>query len=430
MKGERLRQYGSFPDIRDFEQTDISTSSSTNVVNGQVLSTQSVTQTYLPTSQGTFRLAPFTISVNDQLVSSQGATITVGPPQQQSAHNADPFEDFFGRRKPQKFVEVEDSAFLALTLSKDEVYLGEGFTATLAFYMVESDLALLQFYDLSKQLTDILKKIKPSNAWEEDFNIESIKGVPVEIGGKNYIQQTIYQATFYPLNLESITFPSISLDMIKYRIAENPSFFGRRRQEGIKTFKTKPKTVQVKDLPFHPLKDAVAVGNYQLEESESQQEVSTGGSLNYRFKVVGEGNISAIEKPTMPSTNAFEVYPPTTEQHVNRRNGRVRGSKTFSYYLVANEPGTYPLDDLFHWIYFNPDTERYDTLFSDIQIAVTGKSRQNEIISTQDVGAFYDQIGRTDNTLTERNATDTERLVANVLILLMLVLTIVVVFRK
>ena len=435
IQDERLRQYGDFPAIPGFEQAGTSTSSSTNIVNGQISSSQSVTQTYLPTGEGTFRLSPFSIEINDESVSSPGTTITVGPPRERNARNnspfdSDPFEDFFGRREPQEFVDVKESAFLSLTTSQDEVYLGEGFTSTLAFYVAEENQAPLQFYDLGKQLTDILKLIKPSNAWEENFNIENINGSPVTINGKNYTQYKIYQATFYPLNLEPIRFPSVSLKMIKYRVAKNPSFFGRRRQEDFKTFKAKPKEVRVKDLPPHPMKDAVAVGDYQLEEAISSREVNTGSSFNYNFKIVGEGNVSAIEKPIIEPTDTFEVYPPSIEQNINRRNGKVRGSKAFSYYMVPNEPGSYSLSSLIGWIYFNPSTEQYDTLTSDIVVEVGGKSRQNEIISAQDVGSFYDKIGRVDNALNRRNQAGWWQLVANVLILSMLVLTAIVVFRR
>ena len=435
IQDERLRQYDNFPEIPGFQQAGTSTSSSTNIVNGQISSSQSVTQTYLPSREGTFRLSPFTMKVNEQSVSSPGTTITVGPPRQQNAQNSNPFgsdplEDFFGRGEPQEFVDVKESAFLSLTTTKDEVYLGEGFTTTLAFYVAEENQAPLQFYDLGKQLTDILKEVKPSNAWEENFNIENINGAPVTINGKNYTQYKIYQATFYPLNLEPIRFPSVPLKMIKYRVAKNPSFFGRRRQEDFKTFTTQPKVVRVKELPPHPLKEAVAVGNYQLEEVISNWEVNTGSSFNYNFKIVGEGNISAIEKPTVKLSDSFEVYPPSIEQNINRRNGKVRGSKAFSYYVVPNEPGSYPLSDMLSWVYFNPTTEQYDTLTSDITVDVAGKSRQNEMISDQDVGSFYDKIASIDNTLTPRNGTNTWQLIANVLILSMLVLTAIVVFRK
>ena len=158
--------------------------------------------------------------------------------------------------------------------------------------------------------------------------------------------------------------------------------------------------------------------------------MSTGHSLSYQFRVVGEGNISAIEEPIIQPTGAFEVYSPNVEQNIGRRHGRVRGAKTLLYYLVANEPGTHPLASLFHWIYFDPSTERYDTLVADVQVKVAGQSRKNEIIDAQDVGSFYDQIDQTDNTLVRGNATGLERLIANGLIIGMLVLTILVVYRR
>ena len=435
IQNERLRQYGEFPQIQGFRQAGTSSSSSTNIVNGQISSSQSVTQTYLPTQEGAFRLPPFTLTVNEQTVNSPGTTITVGPPQQRNAQRgnpfADPFDDLFGQREPQEFVEVRDNAFLSLTTSKEEVYLGEGFTTTLGLYLFEEDQAMFQFpSDLGAQLTEILKKIKPSNAWEENFNIENINGTPVTINGKRYTQYKIYQATFYPLNLEPIEFTSVPLTMIKYRVAKNPSFFGRRRQADNKTFSTQPKTVRVKDLPPHPLKDAVAVGNYQLDESVSTQKVNTGSSFNYNFKVVGAGNISAVDKPTVKPSEHFEVYPPSVEQNITRRSGQVRGSKAFSYYIVPNEPGKYRLGDLFSWVYFNPTTAQYDTLTSDVTLQVEGKSRKNELISEQDVGSFYDKISRVDNTLAPRHGDNWERLLANGLILSMLLLTAVVVFRR
>ncbi len=435
IQNERLRQYGEFPQIQGFRQAGTSSSSSTNIVNGQISSSQSVTQTYLPTQEGTFRLPPFTLTVNEQTVNSPGTTITVGPPQQRNAQRgnpfADPFDDLFGQREPQEFVEVRDNAFLSLTTSKEEVYLGEGFTTTLGLYLFEEDQAMFQFpSDLGAQLTEILKKIKPSNAWEENFNIENINGTPVTINGKRYTQYKIYQATFYPLNLEPIEFTSVPLTMIKYRVAKNPSFFGRRRQADNKTFSTQPKTVRVKDLPPHPLKDAVAVGNYQLDESVSTQKINTGSSFNYNFKVVGAGNISAVDKPTVRPSEHFEVYPPSVEQNITRRSGQVRGSKAFSYYIVPNEPENYRLGDLFSWVYFNPTTAQYDTLTSDVTLQVEGKSRKNELISEQDVGSFYDKISRVDNTLAPRHGDNWERLLANGLILSMLVLTAVVVFRR
>ncbi|MFP4096524.1 MAG: BatD family protein [Cyclobacteriaceae bacterium] len=433
IQNDRLRKYDDFPDIPGFEKAGISTSSSTNIVNGQVSSSQSVTQSYLPTREGTFKLSPFRIGINDTQVSSSGTTITVGAARQDSRSNSpfdDPFDSFFNRRsEPQEFMDVQEDAFLALSTDKDTVYLGEGFTTTLAFYVSDKNQAPLQFYDLGKQLTEILKEVRPANAWEENFNIENINGQPVTIGGENYTQYKIYQASFYPLNLEKVRFPQVGLKMIKYKVAKNPSFFGRRRQEDFKTFYSKPRVVHVRDLPPHPLKETVAVGDYRLQEDISSKEAETGSSFNYTFTVVGEGNISAIDKPDVRQSDEFDVYAPSIEQNISRRNGQVRGSKAFSYYALPNEPGSYDLGDYFQWVYFNVEMERYDTLSSDITINVSGTSRKNDYISSQNVGTFYDNI-RVGNQLQSLDGENWQRILANVLILGMLVLTVVVVLKK
>ncbi|WKN32822.1 BatD family protein [Porifericola rhodea] len=436
IKDDRLRRYDDFPDIPGFEKAGISTSSSTNIVNGQVSSSQSVTQTYLPTREGTFKLSPFRMNVNDTQVSSSGSSITVGPARQGGRGNNpfdfnDPFDDFFGRRnQPQEFVDVQDDAFLALSTDKDSVYLGEGFTTTLAFYVSDKNQAPLQFYDLGKQLTDILKDIKPSNAWEENFNIENINGKPVSINGQNYTQYKIYQATFFPLNQDPIKFPEVGLKMIKYKVAKNPSFFGRRRQEDFKTFYSQPKQVYVKALPEHPLRERVAVGDYRLEEEISDKELTTGKSFNYTFKIVGEGNISAIEKPDIKSNDDFDVYAPSIEQNISRRGNRVMGSKAFSYFAVPNEPGEYQLGKYFNWVFFNTSTQAYDTLRSDLALQVSGKSRKNDYISAQNVGTFYDRIDRTDNKLASLEHDGWLKIMANVLIIGMLALAGFAVFKK
>ena len=85
----------------------------------------------------------------------------------------DPFDNFFDRNNDD-FYEVEADAFLSLTTDKKSVYVGEGFNTTLAFYVSESNVADMRFYELGRQLTEILKKIKPGNCWEENFNIENI----------------------------------------------------------------------------------------------------------------------------------------------------------------------------------------------------------------------------------------------------------------
>ena len=432
---ESLKSYDNFPDIDGFRKRGTSTQSQTSIVNGQISSSQSIVMTYMPTQQGTFTLPAFKMKVNGQSISVPGKKIKVGPPVQ--VRSTDPFRSFFDRdpandfnKGSTEFVDVKEDALLALSTSKDEVFVGEGFTATLSFLVADNNRAPMQFYELGKQLSDILKKLKPSNCWEENFNIENIEGEPISIDGKGYTQYKIYQATYYPLNTESVHFPSVGLEMIKFKVAKNPSFFGQNRQEDFKTFNSKTKTVRIKELPPHPNRDAVAIGVYRLDERIAATDLQTGQSVGYEFNIFGEGNISSIEKPVVKKDNTFEFYEPNVKQSINRENGRVTGTKSFSYFMIPKEPGTYDLGDYFQWVFFNPNSKKYDTLRSTQVVNVIGESQRNQAIESNDTGSFYDRIGTTDNTLQSSMTSDWIKMAVNIFILLVLGASAYLVFKK
>ena len=428
----QLKTYDNFPEIDGLRKRGTSTQSQTNIVNGQVSSSQSVIMTYVPIRQGIFTIPPFSMKINDQVTYSSGKKIKVGPPIQAQARDPfgrDPFGDFFGKTETE-FVDVKEEALLTLTTSKDEVYVGEGLTATLSFLVADNNRAPMQFYELGRQLSEILKKLKPSNCWEENFNIENIEGEPITIGGKGYTQYKIYQAAFYPLNTEPITFPSVGLEMIKFKVAKNPSFFGQNRQEDFKTFNSKLKVVRVKELPPHPLQNSVAVGSYQLNEKIPTTQLKTGQSVGYEFNVQGEGNISSVERPAIPKDNNFDFYEPNIQQNITREHGRVAGTKSFKYFLVPKEPGQFALGDYFQWIFFNPSSKKYDTLRSKIVLNVEGESQRNQAIQSTDFGSFYDRIDTTDNSLLASSRTSWTKIGMNLFILLALGTSVYLVFSS
>lgn len=438
---ENLRTYSNFPDIPNFRKAGTSSSTSTNIVNGNITFTQSITQNYFPQKEGKYTLPPFTMKINDQIVKSNGATITVTAPKQRQqpqgydpfADVYDPFADFFGRSAPKEFIDVQEDAFFALSTPKDEVYMGEGFNVSLALYVAESNRAQMQFYEIGQQLTDILKKIRPANCWEENFNIDEIQPRAMEINGKNYTQYKIYEANFYPLNTEPIKFPSVPLKMIKYKVAKRPSFFGQNHQEDFKTFYTKPKIVKVKELPPHPLRDKVSVGNFRLEEEISTNSAKTGESVNYYFKVKGEGNIAYVKEPmlTANSRNEFEIYPPSIRQNIDRSNGRVFGDKIFNYFLIPQEAGSYPLADYFQWIYFNPAKEKYDTLRSQITLDVQGESQKNIAIRSQNKDNFYSvMLERSSDNFSIKQVQNMLQFIANTILLIIVFVAGYFIVRK
>jgi hypothetical protein len=432
VENDRIKSYDNFPDIAGMTKRGTSSSSSTNIVNGQISSSQSIIQNYIPDQEGMARIPDFEMTINGKRVRVKGKTVKIGPAVKQRNYDpfGDPFGDVFSRRnEPTEYIEVKDNAFFALSLDKTEVYIGEGFNAQLAFYVPQNSRAPLQFHDTGKQLTEILKDIRPANCWEENFNIDNINGEVVQLNNKNYIKYKIYQATYFPLTLEAIEFPKVGLEMIKYKVAKNPTFFGRNRKQDFKTFYTRPKKVIVKDLPPHPLKNEVNVGNYWLSDKINRGELNTGESFNYIFEIKGEGNISAIDNPTVRNDKNFDFFDPNVRQEIRRSNNRVMGSKSFSYFGIPNEPGEFNLGNYFEWIFFNPYDEKYDTLEVDVPLTITGESKRNDYISSNDLGSFYDIIEFKDNDIRNINTDQTIKLFFNLFILLVLISTAYIIFK-
>ncbi len=435
LSNEKIKSYDQFPEIPSFQKQGISQSSSMNLINGQMSSSNSVIQYYKPSRKGEFTLPSFELNINGQAYSSNGKKITVGDAASTAGGSGaatDPFADFFGRSAVEdpEYVEMEDDAFFSVSVDKEEIYQGEGFNLSLAFYMSESNQAQFNFHEPGRQLDDILKKIKPTNAWEENFNISNIDREQVTINGKRWMKYKVYEAAFFPFSEGEIVIPRIPWEMIKYKIAKNPTFFGANRQEDFKTFYSNQKTIKVKPLPSHPLKNEVSVGQFQLRENITTIEVETGQGFDYNFGISGVGNINAISAPKRISTANLNTYDPNVRQQINRGYGRVSGIKEFNYYITINEAGEIDLGKNFEWVYFDPERAVYDTLRPQAKITVVGESKVNQSISSQRLGGLYDRISTEDNRFLNEKYKYYFTVAINVLLLIAVALLAVLIIRK
>jgi hypothetical protein len=434
VSGDKIRSYDQLPDIAGFQKQGISQSSSMNIINGQMSSTNSIIQYYKPIRKGQFTLGRFQIAVNGITASSQGTSITVVDARSSAQNNRalDPFDDLFGRNNSSEpeYVEVEDDAFFSLSVSKDEVFVGEGFGVSFAFYMSESNQAPFNFHEPGKQLERIINEIKPGNAWEENFNITSIQPERVEFGGKKWTKYKVYEANFYPFNAGTVDFPSVGWEMIKYKVAKNPSFFGSNRLQDFKTFYSQAKAIKVKELPPHPLKNEVSVGNYRLRENFSELDVQTGEGFTYDFIITGEGNISSIRPPKVKKGQKLNTFDPNEQVQINRGRGKVTGMKEYSYFMTLNEQENVALKDHFEWIFFNPELAKYDTLLPQAVVRVTGESRVNQAISSSRLGGLYDLIEVEDNKLLNQGYKAYFSTLINILLLLALALLAYLIVKK
>ena len=433
VRDSETRPVLTFPSIPGFTKTGILTNVTTADRNEKNGTAQIITQNYQAQAAGRFLLAPFTITVNGEIVQSPGAVLVVRP-SATAPLNTTPAGNA---------TLANGVAFLTVRASKPVVYAGEGVALTLSFFVADNYPYELSFTALDQQLQAIIKKIRPANAWEENRLITELKPVPVLIGGKKFREIRLYQSVFYPLAARPLTLPAVAL-----RLARPQPKIGPPSSE-VETveFSSKPLTVAVRALPPHPLRGQVAVGSFRLNERLDHQRVSTGQSVRYGFSIEGEGNVATLPAPATPvKTAAVDVFPPEEKHSINHGGTRVTGQKTFTYFIVPRQNGTIWLIDYFHWIYFDPQRARYDTLRSQLRVQVGGGNAATTARTGTPTGtsgalgevsaelipgrSLYAGIDALDSTHQPIRIAVLIRAVANVLIVLMLLGMIFVLFKR
>ncbi|NBB17871.1 hypothetical protein GVN20_00755 [Runella sp. CRIBMP] len=412
----------SFPDnIKNFQKRESSRSSLTNQVGGKTIVTYTISQNYYPIKTGTFTIGSLEILVNKQILRSEGTTVTV-----ESATEEETEE--ISQESAEISAELEKEAsqgvFLAVSVDKKRVYVQQGFNLRLSLLVSENNAAEMDFYEVEKQLEKVLKLLKPANCWEENFGIQEIPDIPITINGKRFTEYRIYQASFFPLNNQSIRLPSVGWMMKMITKSEE----GKDVIE-LKTYTSKPLTIEVMSLPPHPLRNQVIVGNFRLEEKINSSQLKTGNSYRYNFSIVGEGNIQSIREPTFTNMALFDVYPPDIENNIVRQKNRIAGAKTLQYQVIPKQSGNYSLNNLVFWVYFNPQKQKYDTLHSTLNLTIVGENVQNTQLLTSDAESVYTGIEQWDSMKPVVDYQTIIRNIANILIVIMLIVMIFM-FRK
>src|SRR5690606_33336085 len=94
LSNEKIKSYDQFPDIPSFQKQGISQSSSMNLINGQMSSSNSIIQYYKPSKRGEFTLPAFEVMINGQPHSSPGIKIKVGDPSSAGATGGQVIDPF------------------------------------------------------------------------------------------------------------------------------------------------------------------------------------------------------------------------------------------------------------------------------------------------------------------------------------------------
>ncbi|CAG5071690.1 hypothetical protein DYBT9623_03681 [Dyadobacter sp. CECT 9623] len=410
-----------FPEIKDLEKRSKSATSSISTVDGKKVVIQTITQEYYASKPGNYLIPKFTITVNGYRLHSEEtmAVFALGEAATITEREASP------EAQGNEFQSINEAVFLSVLTDKKTVFIREGFALRISLYIAENAPVEMEFYRFNIQLQSILKSLRPANCWEENVGIEEIVKRKIKIKGKNYTEYNMYQARLFPITTENIVFPSIKLDML---VTDNSAAVNVEKKV-VRTFRSKAMIVNVKQLPEHPLRDQVAVGQYTLRETLSSTLVYPGESIRYMFKVEGIGNIAAIPAPAVQGNSNFDIYPPEVSQIIKRSYQNVTGEKTFDYFVVPRKDGTFPLGRYFQWVFFNSQKAAYDTLRSEKSLEVKGEDYKLANLSLTGSSGLYDNIENLDSSKRGFDYKKILREITNAVVIVLLI-TLIWVFRK
>lgn len=432
IKQERDRDVETpvFPELPGFEKNGVqqSSQSSYSIINGKMTSSNLIIHTclYKAEKEGTYNISDAKVKIGKDVYTINPFEVKVGAAQsRQTTRRRSVFEDFFNdpffggssRQRQYDYSDVSNDGQLIINTDKNDVFVGEPIHMEVDFLipMDKEQFARPTNQNLRK-IQEFMMAQRPENCWEEVIEFDEVIS-EITIKGKKYKKYKLFEAVYYPVNNEDVVFKKVSIDMNAItKVSKQTDLWGQHRGQSERTtFAAPAKKIKVRDLPDHPLKNEVAVGNYYLKEWIDSTSCSTGSALKYKFKIVGEGNINGIREPYVKSDDDVEILGPESDISIFRKDGRVFGNKEFEYFVIPNEPGDLMVSDRFEFVYFNYKTEKYDTLRSNKVIHVDGASLQNEMISKKGFGAFYDMINTADNTLESRNKSDKLQLTVNIL---------------
>lgn len=347
-----------------------STSSSTQIYNGQVTSTYTLTYTYIAvaTEEGDVELDGATIKVDGKQITSNKLRFKVLPPdqasQQSSQGQGSTQSSQQQRSSGQGTTAVgNDELFMLATVDKTNVYEQEAILLTFKVYKSPS----VSLNSLSNKMPDL------KNFHVQEVDLPQQKEFQLEhYNGRNY--QTILwsQYVLFPQHSGELEIPSTTFEGVVAQRVERSSndifdmFFNSDRYVEVKKdLVTRNIKINVKPLPQGKTSAYYGgVGDFSISSTVSSTDVTANDAVTVRVILSGTGNLKLVKTPEIKFPQDFDIYDPKIENKYTIKGGRQTGNKVYEYLVIPRHAGKYTIPAL-DFQYFDPKSETYKTVSTE-----------------------------------------------------------------
>lgn len=371
-----------FPEINFFKKVGVSRGKASTLVNNQMVSEVIYSQHYRAVNPGIFQIPELEVLLFQQSVKTEPFTVTVV-----KGIEVPKVEDFFPKSELTKdILPSKNKLFLLVSSNEYQPYVGQGFTLKFSLFIPEDNEQELEFDRNDIQIPLQLQKLKPSNCWQENFDLQTEKIISTTFQGKKYKEYRFYQATFYALDNQIIKIPSLKLRLSKIQKK------GNEVQKTPIEFSSIPFQIKPKNLPKGISPTKIPVGRYELREEIDRNSIRTGQKIEYKSSFVGDGNTFAIEDPEVESDYFLRFTTLNKEEVIFPSGDKMFGNNSQKIQIIPRQPGKFELKKYFYWVYFNTDKGKLDTLYSKLTLDVKGGPSDAHLNTAEESSEIYQGI--------------------------------------
>ncbi len=335
----------------------VSSSYSTQIINGKSTSQSSFSYTYIliAPEEGSFTIAPASITVNGSNYKSNSIKIDVLPPDKEVEKSQS------GQSSSSSSTSTEikkTDAFIRAIVSKNRIYEQEGFMVTFKLYTTFNvvDFGRIEFPEFEGFLV-------------EELDIPSNQQLQLEhYDGRNYYTADLRKTLLFPQRSGKMTIPSGRLEMV-FSVPSGKkvsSFFGMQEVnvDVKKPMITNPVTINVNALPSgKPSSFKGAVGSFTFTPTISTNEIRANEPITVTLKISGTGNQKLIQNPEVEFPTNFELYDPTIVNDLTAGPNGLSGTRTVEYLVIPRYEGDYSIPAI-EFSYFDINSRSYKTVKS------------------------------------------------------------------
>jgi hypothetical protein len=335
--------------------------SNTQIINGSVTSTNSITYTYilLANKEGDFSIPAATIIADGEQMISNAVKIKVLPADKPSANNTGRSNNGSKQSSSASSSGTTVSSqdlFVTATATRTKVFEQEAFLLTYKIYtLVNVTLANIKWPDFKGFHSQEVEL--PQASWKlEHYN------------GRNYNAAVYRQFVLFPqqggqLTIEPARFDAVVAKPVRYDDPFDAFFNGGSNYVEIKKTITTPKlTINVDPLPSgKPAGFSGGVGDFSISSSINTQEVKTNDAITIKLVISGTGNLKLISNPEIVFPKDFETFDPKIDHQTRLTKDGLTGSRVIEYLAIPRHAGKFKIPAV-TFSYFDVKSKSYKKL--------------------------------------------------------------------